>query len=222
FGSYAALLGDPRWRRRAWLGLAICSVGVIGVWGLGNFHPRIVRSIIEARLADQHLSAAALSGEKAYWSAVALLLQNVGAFLGITFVAALAHRHGRRTAFAVALLLSFAATLLVFRGLREFGQIFWMIPLMGFGQNSIFGLYAIYLPELFPTSLRSTGVGFCYNVGRIVAATAPFTLGVITRRLGGDIEGFRTAGQYVSLVLLAGLAVVPFLPETKDQPLPEE
>ena len=112
--------------------------------------------------------------------------------------------------------------MLVFKGLREFSQIFWMIPLMGFGQLSIFALYSIYLPELFPTSLRSTGTSFCYNVGRVVAATAPFTIGVITRRLGGDIEGFRTAGLWVSLVLVAGLFVVPFLPETKGQPLPEE
>jgi hypothetical protein len=54
-----------------------------------------------------------------------------------------------------------------------------------------------------------------------VAASAPFTVGVITRKLGGDIEGFRTAGTWVSCVLLVGIAVLPFLPETKDQPLPE-
>jgi MFS-type transporter involved in bile tolerance (Atg22 family) len=99
---------------------------------------------------------------------------------------------------------------------------FWMLPLMGFGQLSVFAVYAIYLPELFPTSLRSTGTSFCYNFGRLVAATAPFTVGQITKKLGGDIEGFRTAGSWVSLVLLVGLAVLPFLPETKDRPLPEE
>ena len=221
FGSYFALLGDQRWRSRAWLGLAICSVGVIGLWGLGNFHPKIVRTIVETHLASKHLSPAALAGEKAYWSSVALLIQNIGAFFGVTALTAVAQAKGRRPAFALALLLSFGTTVMVFKGLREFSQIFWMIPLMGFGQVAIFGLYAIYLPELFPTSLRSTGISFCYNIGRIVAATAPFTLGVITRRLGGDIEGFRTAGLWVSLVLLAGLIVVPFLPETKGQPLPE-
>jgi hypothetical protein len=47
-------------------------------------------------------------------------------------------------------------------------------------------------------------------------------MGRITRGLGGDIEGFRTAGVYVSFVLLIGIAVLPFLPETKDKPLPEE
>jgi hypothetical protein len=83
-------------------------------------------------------------------------------------------------------------------------------------------VFAVYLPELFPTSLRSTGTSFCYNVGRIVAATAPFTISRITENLGGDVESFRTAGLWVSLVLLAGIAVLPLLPETKDQPLPEE
>jgi MFS family permease len=99
---------------------------------------------------------------------------------------------------------------------------YWMLPLMGFGQFSVFGVYAVYLPELFPTSLRSTGTSFCYNMGRLVAATAPFTVGRITSHLGGDIEGFREAGMWVSLVLLLGLIVIPFLPETRNQPLPND
>ena len=132
-------------------------------------------------------------------------------------------RAGQRPppAFALALLLSFVCTLLVFRYLREIDQIYWMLPIMGFGQYSVFGVYAIYLPELFPTSLRSTGTSFCYNFGRLAAATAPFTIGRITKSLGGNIEGFRTAGMWVSLVLLLGICVLPFLPETKDKPLPE-
>jgi hypothetical protein len=92
---------------------------------------------------------------------------------------------------------------------------------MGFGQLSVFAVYAIYLPELFPTRLRSTGTSFCYNFGRLAAASAPFTLGRLTKSLGGNVEAFRTAGIWISLVLLAGIAVVPFLPETRDQPLPE-
>jgi len=61
-----------------------------------------------------------------------------------------------------------------------------------------------------------------YNVGRVVAATAPLTISQVTKKLGGDIEGFRTAGMWTSLVLLVGIAVLPFLPETKGQPLPED
>jgi hypothetical protein len=222
FGSYAVLLSHPRWRRNAWFALIGCSAGIIGLWGIGNFHITIVRAIIQQKLAAAHLPAAELAREKAYWGSVGLLLQNVGGFIGMMSLAKLAQVKGRKIAFAASLLASFGSTVLVFWGLREFSQIFWMLPLLGFGTLSVFAVYAIYLPELFPTSLRSTGTSFCYNVGRIVAATAPFTLSKITASLGGDIEAFRSAGLWVSLVLLLGLAVLPFLPETKDQPLPEE
>ena len=222
FGSYSVLLGHPRWRKNAWLGLVMCSAGIIGLWGIGNFHPKIVRSIVEAHFASQHLSPAKLVQKMTWWTSVALLCQNLGGFCGMMSLAKLAQVKSRRFASLVALSLSLVTTWLVFWGLRDFHQIFWMMPLMGFGQLSVFGVYAIYLPELFPTSLRSTGTSFCYNVGRIVAATAPFTVGQITKKLGGNVEGFRTAGLWVSLVLLVGLVAIPFLPETKDQPLPEE
>src|SRR5213076_2037145 len=116
---------------------------------------------------------------------------------------------GRRSAFFLALLLSLGSTLLVFQFMREISQIWWMLPIMGFGQLSVFGVYAIYLPELFPTSLRSTGTSFCYNFGRLAAASAPFTISRLTMRLGGNIEAFRTAGMWISLSLLIGILVLP-------------
>lgn len=221
FGSYAALLGHPTWRKHAWLGLVLCSAGIIGLWALGNFHPTIVRAIVEQHYAADHLSRALLDSKKTYWSSLALLLQNVGGFFGMLAAAKFAQMKGRKPAFAISLLLSFLCTLLVFRYLREINQMYWMLPIMGFGQFSVFGVYAIYLPELFPTSLRSTGTSFCYNFGRLLAATAPFTIGRLTRSLGGNIDGFRTAGIWVSLFLLVGIAVLPFLPETINKPLPE-
>src|SRR5262249_42052201 len=128
---------------------------------------------------------------------------------------------GRRPAVAGALVLSFVMTLFVFRNLREYSQMYWMLPAMGFGQLAVYAVYGIYLPELFPTRLRSTGTSFCYNGARILAATAPITISRITASLGGDIEAFRSAGQWASLLLLTGLFAVPFLPETRDRPLPE-
>jgi MFS family permease len=222
FGSYGNLLKNPKWSKHAWLGLIMCSAGIVGLWGIGNFHPRIVRSIIDSELAASNLTADAMGSEKAYWASVGLLLQNIGGFIGMMTMAKIAQLKGRKIAFALAIICSFASTLLVLKGLRAITDIYWMIPLMGFGQLSVFAVYAIYLPELFPTSLRSTGTSFCYNFGRLVAASAPFTIGKITASLGGDVESFRTAGSWVALVLLTGLIVLPFLPETKDQPLPEE
>ena len=220
-GSYKHLLGDPVWARHAWLGLILCCAGIIGLWGLGNFHPKIIGSIIEAHLKSANLSPQAMASKKALWSSFGLLFQNIGGFAGMMTLAKFAQVKGRRPAFALSLALSFLSTLLVFKFLREINQIWWMLPIMGFGQLSVFGVYAIYLPELFPTSLRSTGTSFCYNFGRLLAATAPFTISRLTMRLGGDIEAFRTAGLWISLSLLIGIVVLPFLPETKDKPLPE-
>ena len=220
-GSYAELLGAKPWGKNAWLGVVMCCAGVVGLWGLGNFHPQIIGSIVTKHLTATGVAPESFASARSYWSSVGLLLQNIGGFAGMMTLAWIAQRWGRRIAYAIAITLSFLTTVLVFKYLREFGQIFWMLPLMGFGQLSVFAVYAIYLPELFPTRLRSTGTSFCYNSGRIIAATAPFTIGVITKNLGGDIEAFRTAGLYVSLFLLTGLLAIPFLPETKDRPLPE-
>jgi MFS family permease len=220
FGSYATLLGHPRWAKNAWIGLIACSAGIIGLWGIGNFHPKIVGAIVAE--AGKGLSPAQLDSHKTFWRAAGLLLQNLGGFMGMFFMAKLAHKKGRKLAFMLSLALSFLSTLLVFKFMRTTTDIYWMLPIMGFGQLGVFGVYAVYLPELFPTSLRSTGTSFCYNVGRIVAASGPLFLSKITSHYGNNIEGFRTAGLWMSLVLVVGILVVPLLPETKDQPLPEE
>jgi len=125
-------------------------------------------------------------------------------------------------AFAISFVAAMLMTAYTFWNLRQISDIFWMIPLMGFMQLSLFGGYAIYFAELFPTRLRSTGTSFCYNVGRFAAATGPFTLGYLTSDVfGGRPEPMRYAGVAMCLVFLVGLAALPFAPETKGKPLPE-
>jgi hypothetical protein len=112
-------------------------------------------------------------------------------------------------------------TAFTFWKLNTLADMFWMIPLMGFTQLALFGGYAIYLPELFPTRLRSTGTSFCYNVGRIVAAGGPLTLGLLTSNVFHGPDAMRYAGITMCSVFLVGLAALPFAPETRGQPLPE-
>ena len=81
--------------------------------------------------------------------------------------------------------------------------------------------FAIYFPELFPTRLRATGTGFCFNVGRIVAAPILFLSGWFKAhavQAGADI---RLPVTLLSLFFALGVACVWFLPETKGKPLPE-
>jgi MFS family permease len=147
---------------------------------------------------------------------------NVGAFFGIYGFGLLTQRIGRRPAFALAFVAAGLSTALVFWKLNDVTDVFWMMPLMGFCLLSLFGGYAIYFPELFPTRLRSTGTSFCYNVGRFAAALGPFTLGTLTSGVFQHYdEPMRYAGMTMCLVFVIGLAALPFAPETRNQPLPE-
>lgn len=171
------------------------------------------------RITDRSKAIAKSLG---FWVSMTSVMMNLGAFFGIYFFTYVTHYIGRRPAFALSFIMAFFSTVLVFGYLTEFSQIFWMIPLMGFCQLSLFGGYAIYFPELFPTYLRSTGTSFCYNVGRFVAALGPTALGVLTKYVFADYpEPMRYAGVWMSGIFIIGLLALPFAPETKGKPLPE-
>lgn len=226
-GSYRELFGDPRWRKNALAGLVMAFSGVVGLWGIGFFSPERVDPVLKAKFIADGVPETEIVAHLAYWKGIMFILQNIGGALGIYAYAKVTQRTGRKPAFAVAFVLAATSTALVFWFLKDFSQMFWMIPLMGFCQLSLFGGYAIYFPELFPTRLRSTGTSFCYNVGRFVAAIGPFTFGYLIRNVFSEANGFaagdgiRYAGVALSSVFLIGLLALPFAPETKGQPLPE-
>ena len=221
-GSFADLFADPRWRHNAIVGMLLAFAGVVGLWGIGFFSFDLLRPVLEKTFRAQGLSGAELAGKTTMWIGITSLFQNLGAFLGINAFTYLTQYMGRKKAFAISFVAAMGMTAYTFWKLETFSDIFWMIPLMGFTQLALFGGYAIYLPELFPTRLRSTGTSFCYNVGRAVAAVGPLTLGLLTSRVfAGYDEPMRYAGIAMCLVFLVGLAALPFAPETKGKPLPE-
>lgn len=165
-----------------------------------------------------------IEGRLTLWAGINGLLFNIGAFFGIYSFAKVTHYVGRKPAFFVAFILAMASTAYAFWNLKNFEDIFWMVPIMGFCQISLFGGYAIYFPELFPTRLRSTGTSFCYNVGRYIAAAGPLLLGVLAQMVFGqygEVESWRYAGVAMCSFFLLGLAALPFAPETRGKPLPE-
>lgn len=214
--------GSP-WRRRAIAGVLLAFCGVVGLWGIGFFSIDLIRSVLQKKFEAQGLAGPALAGKLTLWAGITSMMLNVGAFFGIYGFGSVSQKIGRRPTFAIAFVAACLSTAMVFYFLTDFSQIFWMIPIMGFCQLSIFGGYAIYFPELFPTSLRSTGTSFCYNVGRFVAASGPTVLGLLTSRVyAKSPEPMRYAGLTMCVIFLAGLVILPFVPETKDQPLPED
>jgi MFS family permease len=165
-----------------------------------------------------------LDGQLTYWSSIYGLMFNIGAFFGVNAFSKLAQSMGRRPAFAITFGMALVTTAFTFWGLKGPVDLFWMVPLMGFFQIALFGGYAIYFPELFPTRLRSTGTSFCYNVGRYLASPGPLLLGALTSWVFGSfgqVDGLRYAGITMCVFFLLGIAVLPFMPETKGKPLPE-
>src|SRR5687767_2915289 len=141
------------------------------------------------------------------WTGFNLILQNIGSFAGMLVFTKLASKYGRKPVFAIGYICAMLSTILVFKFLNSRSDIFWMIPMMGFFQLSLFAGFAIYLPELFPTSLRSTGTSFCYNVGRFLAATGPLLQGKMTLWFASGatspeqkLEAFRNACGWMSLI----------------------
>jgi MFS family permease len=229
FGSYAALLGDPRWRSRALVGMTLCVSGVIGLWGIGFFSPELINDVIGRALQQEGIPAAQQPGYRTMWTGLNMIIQNIGAFAGMMIFTKLASRFGRKPIFALGYVCAMISTIGVFKFLNQRSDIFWMIPIMGFFQLSIFAGFAIYLPELFPVSLRSTGTSFCYNVGRFIAAGGPLLQGKMTMWFAAGavtpeqkLEAFRNACGWMSAIFLLGLIALPFAPETRGRPLPED
>ena len=224
--SYVGLFADHRWRKRVIVGMLLGVVGVGGLWGVGFFTPELVSNICKGMgdvARERHKAAT-------------FFLQQLGAFFGIVAYTWLALRVGRKPAFAFFFAIAFVVVGGTFLKASTLTQAYILLPLVGFVTLGPFGGYSIYFPELFPTRLRASGAGFCYNVGRILAALVPkmksglkglFMSGAMSLPLlpaaTGDADLAIRYGSFVMIfVYIVGLFVLLFAPETKDQPLPEE
>jgi MFS family permease len=205
-GSPVELFRDPRWRRNTLVGLFLGVSGMIGLWGIGFFSPELISTALQG--APQSV----VDNVRSWGTA----LQDVGSFFGMVVFTAVAAYVSRRVAFLFALLAAMATTMFVFKSLHSASDAYWMLPMMGFAQLSVFAGYSIYFPELFPTRLRGTGVGFCYNTVRYLAAPAPIVFGYLA-----NFMSFRTAAMLMASVYLIGVIALIWAPETKGQPLPE-
>jgi MFS family permease len=164
-GSFRELFGDARWRRHAIVGVILATAGVMGLWGVGFWSPELVRN---------HVLRGEAKEVQDWYASMAFLIQQAGAFFGIFAFSVLTSLVGRRPALAVSIVAGLVCVVGVFGFMTEPNQIWWMCPLLGFATLMIFGGYSIYFPELFPTRLRSTGVGLCYNAARYLTVALLF------------------------------------------------
>jgi len=209
-GAFGDLFRDPRWRRHTLVGVGLAAVGVVGFWGIGTWSPDLLTQAINP--TNDPALKPLVDERKSY----AIMAQQVGAFFGMLTWAYLAQRIGRRPTFALTFLACLVIVPATFFLTTSYERALVLFPLLGFFTTALFAGYAVYFPELFPTRLRATGVGFCYNVARYIAAAAPYTFGVLSAMFS-----IQWAATIVASVFLLGFVVLMFAPETRGKPLPE-
>ena len=207
---------DARHRRATLSGFLMAVTALVMWWSCNAFIPVVVAGLAHAEAVARGLGRGATLDLVELWKARATSDFNWGGLLGTLLTVPAAKLLGRRTMFGLYFALSAVALFATF-GLdlapeTRLAMYFW-IGLSVFG---VFGSFTYYLPELFPTRLRGTGAGFCYNIGRVLAAVGPVVVGTIAAR---GTESTFTALFYVGFVPVAGLLFLPWVVETRGRPL---
>jgi MFS family permease len=210
-GSFSELLGDARWRSRAVFGALLAMVGLATFWGV----------VVAGQNLAEHLLKQLGDPDWASKSKIAFgFVQTAGAGAGMLAFGPLSARWGCKKTFVVMHLAALVMTPVVCwlpSSLGSYSLLLVLLPIFGFFAQGIHAGYAAYFPALFPTHLRATGSGFCFNTGRILAAPVLIWLSAWMK----STFDLRVAITCLGGFFLLGLVFLLFLPETKDQDLPE-
>jgi MFS family permease len=183
-----------------WKIMVVCALSLSAWWLFIFWQAQHVRKLL--------VDAGTPAGDLTRLVSAAFFTMIAVSIVGNYFAGFLAKMWGNRraiTAMFWALFASMAGAFIVPRG---FGELAWFwVPLVGFF-SGVFGLFTMYLPPLFPTLLRTTGAGFCYNIGRIAAAVASVVFGWLA-----PVGDFRTALLYSSFLALAAAIWAWWLPD---------
>ncbi len=184
--------------------ILVCAFSLSAWWAFMFWHPQHLRNLPEL---------AAWGAPERQRLVTAAFFLVVGVSIGGNFFAGLLARlMGYRTAIAVEMLALGAAMLGSFVVPRNAEALAYVwLPLVGFF-SGVFGLFTMYMPPLFPTLLRTTGAGFCYNIGRIAAAIGTVFFGLLA-----PVGDFRVALLWAGSLPFAAALVAMTLPEPGAQ-----
>jgi len=210
-GSFGDLLLNPRWAKPAIFGVLLAAVGLGTFWAVTVAGQDLAKDFLLRH--GTPMAEATQRAKFAYGN-----VQALGSGLGMLSFGPLAVRLGRRRTFILYHVAALIFVPLTCVAPTTYGMLLALLPIYGFFTIGIHAGYAVYFPELFPNHLRSTGTGFCFNGGRLLASTMLIFSGWLKALPGMEL---RTAISLMSALFLFGLLFICFLPETKGQPLPE-
>lgn len=189
-------------RRTTLLTIAVCASSLTAWWAIMFWNSQHIRNLPDVA---QWLS---VDREKLVSSVFFLIIAT--SIAGNFFAGWLAKRIGYRGAI-IFMFVGFLTAILVTYGIpRTYDSLTRWVPSVGFF-SGVFGLFTMYLPPLFPTLLRTTGAGFCYNIGRIFAA-----LGTIIFGLVSQVGDFRLALLATGFLFVPAIFAAFFLPDLED------
>jgi predicted MFS family arabinose efflux permease len=195
-------------------GTLVVLVALATWWTCNAFIPTLATGLARAEAERRVLDRGATLALVEHWKLIAMVAFNTGGLLGTLLTIPLGHLLKRRTMFALYYAAGAAAIFASFGlDLPPVTRLY-MFFLVGVPVFGVFGAFPYYLPELFPTWLRATGAGFCYNIGRVLAAVGVFAVGAAASRGIASQVIF-----YVGFVPLAGALLSPLFVETRDRPL---
>jgi predicted MFS family arabinose efflux permease len=187
-------------RRTTLVTIALCALSLSAWWAFMFWHPQHLRNLPELR------EWARADRERLVTTAFFIVIAV--SIAGNFAAGALARRVGYRRAIASMLLALGLSMLGAFATPRGHDALVYAwFPLIGFFSGS-YGLFTMYMPPLFPTLLRTTGAGFCYNIGRIAAA-----FGTVFFGLFAEVGSFRLALLYTGLLLLPASVLALLAPD---------
>ncbi|WP_020650980.1 MFS transporter [Solimonas variicoloris] len=209
-------LFSPQMRRLTLSGFLMALIALITWWSCNAFLPTFATGLAQVEAAARGLDRTMTLKLVEDWKFTATMAFNVGGLIGTLLTIPAAKLLGRRPMFGIYFAASAAAIFLTFGADLTPQARLYCYFLIGLSVFGIFGSFTYYLPELFPTRLRATGAGFCYNIGRVIAAGGPFIVGLYASKVASGAVGVLF---WIGVVPLAGLLLMPLVVETRGRAL---
>jgi len=201
------LFAVPEIRRRTIVAFLMSLTTTLAWWGISTWVPPYIGSVA---------AKAGLPAQQ--WASYAGMAYNLGAIAGYAGLGFLADRYGRKPVTFLFFAMALVLTPVLFLWVQDLRLLLVVAAINAFFSLGQYTWMPVWLPELYPTHMRATGMAFVFNAPRFIAFLGPLLAGTLIVNFGG----YGHAATIVALIYILGLCAVPFLPETAGKPLPEK